>query len=293
MTDQEAPDIQKIDEILEQEDPGFTQGLQAIKAEVIDTTVEIESLVPVEEGLDGAPTDRISWSYKLVSLLTKFRARIGQYLLEKWRRFRQVARTMPKEFALYCWVQLKIVVGRLRKILSELMALPFPQKVGVLLLIFLVVATIWLVKHNLEGSWIPGLQEEFLTNFESVADQISPVEEEEMALLREALPQPEFQVLLDRLVVNFKRRPGIVENPMGTFEIFVGVDNHDAAVEVRTRRRELVDEVSRGLEGLTYPEASGPLGVEKIKMVTKEAVSKAITQGTVQSVYLRMSITKP
>lgn len=301
--DSAGPDLQKIDEILEKEDPEFTQGLQTIKAQVTDTSVEIESLVPVEDGLQtdsssrpGGPANssvKESWIGKFLNYLRRVQSGLRQKASAKWKQARIALRTLPKEFAMYAFVQLKVLLRQVGRGISWLFALPFYQKLGFLLLFGLLWVTMWLVQKNLGGSWLPSFQEAFLSNHETVADEILVVEPGEMVLLREALPQPEFQVLLEKMVVNFKRRPGVAENPMGTFEIFVGVDSHDAAVEVRARQRELLDDVSRALEGLTYPEVSGPLGVEKIKMAVKEAVSQAITQGTVHNVYLKMSIIKP
>lgn len=290
---EQSPELKQIDQILQQEDPEFSESVKSIKVEATD--VVIETLVKVDDdNLDSANPDVRSESKpKLFTRLVRRLEPLQTRLRLAWINFKMFIRTQPKELFFYTYQQVKVLGGIFKRVVIAFLSLSRLQKIGLLVVIGMLSLAGWIARHNLQGDWLPSYGEEFLSNYDAVADQAWTIEPQHMPLLREALPQPEFQVLLEKIVINFKRRSGFNENPMGTYEIIVGVDNQDTAVEIRARKKEFIDVVSRGLEDYTYPEVAGPLGIERIKKSVQESLNRTLTQGYVLNVYLKIAITKP
>jgi flagellar basal body-associated protein FliL len=281
--------VDSVDQILNAEDPEFAKGLGALRVETVDPLEAIESLTNLEE--DSLPLD--PHLDMKPARGPRFLNRLKTQIQLKWIDLKLVLRTLPKELLNYSLIQLRGLAQQLGLVIRNWRALSVWQKSIMICAGILAVAAIRLVEMNLRGQWIPSWRTEFLSNYEAVADKVIEFQPSDLVLLRTALPQPEFQVLLDKFVVNLKRRPGVIENPMGTFEMYIGVDSKDAAIEIRARQKELIDRVSRAVEDLTYPEATGELGSEKIKTVVKDALNKELSQGFVTRVYFRTNITKP
>jgi flagellar basal body-associated protein FliL len=283
--------IDSVDKILHAEDPEFAKGLGQLKVETHEPLEAIESLAPLEDDDDNLPLDT-QFEVKSSSHRRLFR-RFKTKLQVKWIDLKLLLRTQPKELVFYLIAQSKNGSALARQFFRRLSNLSRAQKLALIAALVFAGAAIRLADMNLKGLWLPNWNNDFLSNYEAVADKVSEVSPSDMVLVRTALPQPEFQVLLDKFVVNLKRRPGVIENPMGTFEMYLGVDSKEAAVEIRARQKELIDLVSRAIEGLTYPEATGELGTEKIKSVVKDSLNQDLSQGYVTRVYFRTAITKP
>ncbi len=245
---------EELDELLRQEDPEFARQMDSLKIET--KNIEIKS---VELALEGAFEEKPSLKNRLHAMTANFSI---------------------KDLFKYFFIQLKIIWRT-----------PFSKKIAVLVILILLGVVMELALRNLRGTWIPTYQKGFIQSFDSVADHV--MESEKMLLLDDALPLPEYQVLLEKVVVNLKRIEGSNANPMGTFEIYAGAENNETAIELRARKNEMIDVVSRAIEDLTYADITQDPKNTRLKDTVLKALNSNLSQGSVRRVYLKTNITKP
>ena len=99
-------------------------------------------------------------------------------------------------------------------------------------------------------------------------------------------------VLLKKVIVNLKPDDLSTRNPMGLYEVYLGLDSKDTAIEVKDREKEILDLIQRTLENFTYSEVSSIVGKIRMKSAIKERLNEILNQGRVFHVYFNNFVTK-
>lgn len=296
--------LEDIDKILEEDDPGFAQELDDVKAAAEDSSdVEIES-IDIDESSLGTEVDeeddtnshrpslmsRIPALRSLLKMPKNLKANFSLYLSQalEWVKFR------PKEYFKFFLSRIKALFRVLLGTVRIFQQWPLTKKLALIVLILVGASGLTLLKWNLKGTWIPAIDRPLLKDFSSVADRIHSLEDPQWVPLFQALRQPEHRYLFDKVVVNLKRSDFDPDtNPMGLFEFYVELDSKDTAIEVKSRELELLDLLQRTVEGESYSALSGEAGKQRLKNLIRQELNQVLNRGWVKDVYISNIVLKP
>lgn len=309
--------LENIDEILQEEDPGFVDSLGEIKEAGEDVEdVELESLEVDVEGSTKDDEEKESRLDKIINkvlykypnlkilntLFEKFKKFVSQRLLI-WRgRLKlwfvnslEQIKTLPdrsKKFFSDIKKITGILIGQMKEVFSNRTRF---EKSLLLVLVFGSGVVVGLTLLNLKKSrWIPFVKRPMLTSLGQVADMEWSYDAKTGTLpFLTAFPQAKHNYLFPKVVVNLRTKPGSNSFQMGAFEFFVEVDSKDTAIEVKSRQVELHDLIQRVVEGFSYDSLQSERGKERLKEELKKALNQKIVQGWVKGVYIKFMITKP
>lgn len=295
--------VDKIDEILEIEDPAFTAELKelaAIGAEPTEVEVapdsEIESTVAREKA----------------ELATRGRKKIFVFLIKRpMRRLKQFGFFLK---SIVTWLKvsgkpmlisgaksgfastkhgLGYVFGKLKAVFSAFGALPRKSKllvVGVAVLGGLAVG-MTLVAYR--GNFLPSLEKNFLVNLSTVATEKFEIPKDAKWVdLNDPMLHPEHIVLVERIIANLKP-PGDGSNPMALIDLYLEAGTQESAIELKDRDSESRDVISRTLEQMTYDELITDAGKTKLKIFIRKNLNDNLTSGRIRRVFFKSIVLKP
>jgi flagellar basal body-associated protein FliL len=107
-----------------------------------------------------------------------------------------------------------------------------------------------------------------------------------------AFPQEVHEFLFKKMKVNL-RRTSENPNPMGAFEVVVGVDSQDTAVELRDREVEFHDMLQRLFEEELVTELDSETGKKILKGRVRKELNGKLTQGWIKEVHFKSFVLKP
>lgn len=292
--------LDNLDAILAKEDPEFAKSVSEIKVDN-NPEVEIETLnVDADDmQLEGdfeeqgskptKPLSRVSLTLKkiregLYARKLRFQARLKMFRLAAF----EFLKTQPKRIFVNAVARMTALAQLVQQLIGWLTRLSLKQKLMMVGSGVCLVGAFFALRVQL-----PSFDEPLLSSLSEIADHVYTFNSNaDLVNLYQAFPQPQVEVLFDKMVVNLKRVTGN-DNPMGAFEFYVAVDSKEAAIEIRDRQKQLSDAVQRSIESATYAELNGPTGSERLKTLIKDEVNRSLTQGWVKSVYLKTLILKP
>ncbi len=295
--------LEDIDKIIETEDPSFKNEIADIKKQPVVGTESIESLKvePEDESVkdDDEPASARQKIIRLVLapwywLRTFVRLRIIRlknkffdFLGQAKRFFRH---ELPERLK-YAWSQLKAFIAWVSAEWNKFRALNQAQRLAILFMVMASFAALFFFDKTFTGHWLPRYVNDLPTSLAEGASLIGEVKSKsDVQDLFQAFPKVEDYVLLQKVIVNLKASESSGNNPMGVFEIFVGADSQDTAVEVKDREPEIRDLIQRALETFTYDEAASLVGKERMKEVIRDRINAILNQGRVFNIYFNTFI---
>lgn len=292
--------LEDIDKILAAEDPEFTKSLEEVRSVEVDKSVVIEASAMDESEVGAAAAQEekeVSFVRRKINAFKlwmatwrlRMRARMVQFAKDAlvW------AKTKPKEYALFTFVMLKALAKNISIPVKAFLNASRLQKITVVLLIAVLAGTLWVMRANLKGIWIPHLTAPILADLGEHADFVETYDVKDGAeSFYSAFPQEIHEYLFDKLKVNLKRTSNN-PLPMGAFEVVVEVDSKDTAVELHDRRVEIKDELQRIIEEETVTDLEQTLGKERLKGRIKKGLNERLTQGWIKDVRYKTFVLKP
>lgn len=298
MDQPQEQEIEDIDQLLDEEDPGFRQEL----SEVAEVKPEVE--LDEEGGLEDfsesdfeeeAEEDKS----KIKRFLFRAKSNIGFRLSRVKIFFTSIVfnsivffKTKPKEFFGFLLAQVKAVVGLIQALISRFSALPRKQKGLVLIILSLSGVVALLTMKNLKGVWLPSLNPPIVYSMSQVAEEEFLISESEGQMFYKAFPRSPDLFLFEKFKVNLKPSASH-RNPMGAFEVVLELDSKSAAIEVQSRQIEFHDLIQRNFETQTYPSMLTDLGKMQLKNLIKKSLDERLSQGWVEDVHFQTFILKP
>ena len=301
--------LDDLDQILEQEDPGFNESLEEIKKESIEVTDSLEALGvdSDEEGDADGPGSgeekeetRIEKLKKKIQVPINFareftatRIRAARNRLALWRTqgMEFIRHGLPERWK---WFKSQVKTNKevTVKALKDFWAKPLIERVAYLGIGTCVIGSLTFLTLTFVGNWLPEWEDPILAKYEDVGEKIGQYDAKaDYIPLFDAFPEVEFPVRLDKIVVNLRRDSDSGSLPMGIFEFYLGVDSKDTAVEVRDREKQLIDIVQRTVEGFTYTQVMSYQGKVMLKARIRDNVNEALNQGQVNRVYINRMVT--
>jgi len=300
--------LEDIDQIIEANDPEFAKEMTEMKTDDALAKAQVESIDVDENSLlaqDEAEEKSRAFSekypkvYRAMAPLRKLKDRsfsdfiaLRNKLIAISRDFLIFLKTGLPERVKYLNSKLGHQLAQAKAILSMIKRLSWRQKLSLSILAVMMVSTVYLIKLNFNGVWLPNFGQYLLPNIAKKSDKIFQFDADQMLSFYQAFPQPDHLVLLDKIVVNL-RRVKIGENPMAAFQLFVNTDSQDTAIEVKDREKELLDRVARAVEDLSYREVAGQEGKSRLKNLARTEINKALNQGRIIKAYYKIIILKP
>lgn len=293
--------LDDLDKMIEVEDPGFKDSLKSIETDRITDDTSIESLdVEVEVATEDVTQKEATSKKLLVKLMVPLK-KIGS-----WLHLRRISLTNRSKLLVtqtiyffkndfpdllrYALSQLKTAIGYVRGWVRAFTALPRSKKAillgaggsGFLALFFLAKA--------LSGEWLPLWRNPLILSLSDKSGKVYSVKSEDMIPFFEAFPEVEFQLLLNKMIVNLTPSASI-PNPMGAFEFYLGLDSNETAIEIKDREKEILDLTQRTIEEFTYEEVMNPTSQLRMKARIRDNINQILNQGRVQKVYVKTLIT--
>ena len=292
--------LDDIDKILEAEDPSFKNELAEIQKQSVEGTDAIDNLKvePEEDSEIGKEEDdQPSLRKKIfrvvlkpvVAMQTLLRLRVirikNHALISVDRSIYFFRNELPERIK-YSWSQIKRGVAWLVKGWQTFRAFNSTQKLAVVFMVLALFASGFFIAKTFDKNWLPTFHARLPRSLAQGAGVIGEVHSKsQLEDLFQVFPQIEYYVLLKKVIVNLEPSYGSGPNPMGAFQIFVGADSQDTAVEVKTREQQILDLVRRTLESFNYNEAASVAGKERMKIALRTQINKILDQGRVFNIY--------
>lgn len=288
--------LEELDKVIEAADPNFKSEMAGIQTSgSADVQTEIQSLpIETEIGSQAQPKSQRSFKEKIAEFFASLRQRFILFfsrakdftryeLPERLRFWRTRAVSSVKTRALSA-----------KRGYDRFVGLSRAEKAGLAFMLVALIFSFVILGQTFKGSRLPRFSDPLL---HSLADEAFSVKtyknKDDLQDLFHAFPEVEFHVLLGKVVVNLRPDENSGRNPMGAYQLYLGLDSKDTAMEVKDRERELLDIVQRALESFSYSEVSSTVGKVRMKSVVRERVNEVLNQGQVHHVYFNMFVTTP
>ncbi len=199
--------------------------------------------------------------------------------------------TLP-DFIKYLGTQFTAFKLKLKTYYQSFMSLSLIKRLTLLVLAVMATASLYFAAMIFKDAWLERLIHKLPTSLASSGQVIgSATSKSDFVAFNVAFPDYEYQVKLNRVVVNLRRDANSGPLPMGAFEFFLGLDSQDTAIEVKDREKEILDRVQRQVEQMTYSEVMSPTGKTKMKVKVRDSINEILNQGRVTGVYINTMIT--
>ncbi len=290
--------LDDIDKIIETEDPSFKNELADIKKQQVVGTDSIENLkLEPEDEIVKDDDEQLTARKKIVHFVLLPWLSVRTFVRLRWIRVKNNSRMLfdasvrffrhelPERIK-YTWARLKILKAWLVSEWRKFRALNRTQKLAIAFMVLASFAALFFIDKTFTGHWLPRYQINLphtLADGGSIMGEVKS--KADVQDLFQAFPEVEYYVLLPKVIVNLQPSETSGENPMGAFEVFVGADSQDTAVEVKDREQEIRDLVQRALESFTYDEANSLVGKERIKEVLRDRINAILNQGFIYNIY--------
>jgi flagellar basal body-associated protein FliL len=298
--------MDELDGLLQQEDPTFQEQMSSLKKETVEVSDDVAKLSVDAEPDVNDDTEKEKQKSKLQNTFGFLLRPIGK--VQGWLRlrFRALKNRMYIVFEnlkhyfrhdfpeqVKFWIsQVKTFVKSIKEQFAKFMALSKMQKFAILFGVVSVAGSLFLFTKVFNPGWLPHYQDPLVRSLAIGAPKVYSVEKkEDFQDFLLAFPEVEYFILIKRVIVNFRRDPESGPNPMGAFELYIGVDSQDTAIEVKDREREIIDTIQRTLEGFSHPEASTTVGKIKMKGQIRDRINEMLNQGRVFRVYFSTFLT--
>lgn len=303
--------LDDLDKIIESEDPNFKNEMAQINAAVTEIKADIDSLDIDEPGDIGAETENVELSskekivafifkpwrklkeiYKLKKLVFKNKMRM---FLEQTKSY--IRNELPERLKYYksrARSQAQWLSGYLSGEWGRFKKLNLLQKTALIFVVSTSVIAVFIFSRIYVGSVLPQFEDPLVHSLADEAKLVSSYKDKnELQDLFEAFPQVEFNVLLARVIVNLRPDAQSGRNPMGAYELYIGLDSQDTAIEVKDREKEILDIVQRVFEKFSYSEVVTQVGKVRMKSVVRDRINEILNQGKVTHVYFNTFVTTP
>ncbi|MCB0350221.1 MAG: flagellar basal body-associated FliL family protein [Bdellovibrionales bacterium] len=306
--------LEDLDKIIEAEDPTFKEQMESIQTTGFDVQGSIESI-----DVDGSDADAPEPTEDENRELTRAE-KIREFFLKKKSLFQNIIRNkylsirgwlascgkkiiqyarheLPDRLKYYkskLLTQYQSVSKWIREEFGRFKALSRVEKSALFFVILATIFSLFFLTKVYTGNWLPKFSDIMIHSLEDEASLVATYKDQsELQNLFQAFPEAQIFVLLTKVTVNLRPDSNSSSNPMGIYEVYLGVDSKDTAVEVKAREDEIRDNIQRVLEPFTYTEVSTNVGKVRMKSAMRDQINTLLNQGQVIQVYFNTFISKP
>ena len=305
--------LKLIDQLLEQEAPGFAKKLAEFHMDV--NAAPKVKIAPVFEYEDSekdlerepsggnahpaAPKKRDGFAARLMNRFVGKTSNAQTWTRGKTEKSVEWVKALPQTTVatLKQLKDYKKIIASIKhffaeffgKIIRILTGSPRAKLLAVSLLLTLaaIVATVPLMDYLLTPS-----DKTTFGSYDFVADKIYEIDPNtRWEDFFGSLQLSEHVILLKRIVVNLKPSENSGSNPMVAFEIFVEGSGQETAIELKDREKEFLDLVQRVTENMTYDELVTETGKKRLKLnLRREMNAEFSTKAVSKKFIIRQSL---
>lgn len=286
-----------MDQVINQNDPTFSEELSALKEGIVDADVQIDGSVDAGDGATAdelppphsvevpvtvAPEVVLSKRAKLINFFKRF----GQIFSEEIIGIVELVSYVLSNFKGI----FKTIISSIKKIFSEFSRMQWFLVIGFILC---VTAMGYVLKKG-PIVFTQLSQQQFMGTYDLVADEIVSFSiKDDLRLFKDPADDFDFIVQFKRMIVNIKPSGFSTRNPMATFVLFLEGSNRETSVELKDRESTIKDLCQRVAESLTYDEFISAEGKVRFKTALRKEINEILNQGRLRAVYFDTIIIKP
>ena len=267
--------LEDLDKIIQDNDPDALKNIEVMKesAELNSQTIELLQIDDIMGDPKKKKSDRFA----------KF-----QFKLKLFLRWLKVA---GLELALKTWTQTKAhskALNEKRQGLQKKVG-TWGKKEKALFVIFLV-----MIGLTSTYTYFAFVKKAFVYDGELFVGSLLPLATETFEIkstddkeqFYNTIRIPKNIFSLRRMVINIQPSESSGPNPMVAYELSLEANSKEVLVEIKDREGEIIDQVQRSLEQLTFDELSSPEGRDLVEDKVKTRVNQILTLGKVRFVYI-------
>jgi flagellar basal body-associated protein FliL len=303
-TDPNVFSLEDLDKIIESEDPDFKKELEKLKNQKLELSADHENLSVKtdDEHLTKDEHENPSRREALLKWILNPYRRLGTFLrMQSTAIYNRIQHFFSRTISFirhelpdrikYYKSQSIVYAQKAKAVFVLLKKMPRSQKIAISFISVASVAAVFFMSKTLTGHWLPHYEDNMSRSLLSSSGFARTYQGKgDLQDLFLAFPEVEYYVLLKKAVVNLRPSESSGPNPMGAFEVYVGVDTQDTAIEVKDRERELVDVFQRALEGFSYDDSITMVGKSRMKEVIRDRINAILNQGRVFHIYFNSFI---
>lgn len=267
--------LEDLDKIIEDNDPEALKNIDEMKAssELNSQTIELLQI----DDIMGDP------KRKKVDHLAKLQFKIKLFF--RWLKSAGI------ELAIKTWAQTKTQSQRLnekRQTLQKTVG-GWNKKQKALFGTFLV-----LIALTVSFSYFAFVKKSFYFDSELFISSLIPMSSN-VIQIQEDEPQEDFYntiripkniFSLRRMVINIQPSENSGPNPMVAYELSLETNSKEALVELKDREGEVIDQIQRAIEQMSFDELSAAEGRDQVEITVRNRVNQILTLGQVRHVYI-------
>lgn len=267
--------LEDLDKIIQENDPEALKSIEVMKesAELNSQTIELLQI----DDIMGDPKRKKSDHLAKIQFKLK--------LFFRWLK------TAGLELAVKSWTQIKtqskILSEKRQALQKNVSSWNKKQKAlfGVFLLLSALTASFAYFAFVKKVFHYDG--ELFIGSLLPLASKVIPYKENEpLEDFYNTIRVPKNIFSLKRMVINIQPSENSGPNPMVAYELSLETNSKEALVELKDREGEVIDQVQRSLEQLTFDELSAAEGRDLVEDKVRTRVNQILTLGQVRHVYI-------
>ncbi len=296
----EALSPERIDELLNIEDPEMAKQIEALRGEGFDQADAAALAADEDEDIAQLlPPGKITRFERARFLMLRVEGHVRNlrsFLVRLVKDSKGVTLELLAKSKLLLMAALGALIARMRAKTAWLSSRRNSQKAALLMSFLALGLLVFVTAKTIQGTLLPNAQRAWVADFADHADgKFTYSSTASFEDFNDPLLHPEFVILVERIVVNLSRTQDASEsaNPMAAFELYLQTDNQEAAVEIKDRSVEIRDAVARSVERMTYPDLAGEDGKAKLKLLIRKDLNEVMTRGKVRRVFFKTIVLNP
>jgi flagellar basal body-associated protein FliL len=267
--------LEDLDKIIEENDPDALKNIEVMKesAELNSQTIELLQI----DDIMGDP------KRKKIDHFAKIQFKIKLF----FRWLKSAAQELAVKFWIQTKTQSKVLNDKRQALQKNVGAWNKKQKALFAIFLLLSASTLTFAYFAFVKKTIHYEGELFVGSLLPLASEVIQLKSDEpMEDFYNTIRVPKNIFSLRRMVINIQPSESSGPNPMVAYELSLETNSKEALVELKDREGEIIDQIQRSIEQLTFDELSAPEGRDLVEDKVRARVNQILTLGQVRHVYI-------
>lgn len=280
-------DLDKLDSLIDEQDPEFKSGIKEIAPEAGADQFSID-LIDLDKLLEEEAARSLKARFK------RFRARARNFMTGVRKRLYHFLRHDVPQLGIWTLKSSKSLLERFQETLRKFGYKPLKYKLmffGVLVCVGIFAGYVYVAVTK---GIVPQDNDLFILSMEQIADHsdtYDPATESEA--LYDSTRAAQNVIILPRMVANVRRSPKSGPNPMVACELYIEGNSPDVVVEIKDREYEFRDVFQRSMEEMTAEQLESADGKKLLLEKLSREANRIVTKGRVRNIFFKNFIVKP
>lgn len=294
--------LQDVDKMLNEEAPGFVEGLNALKKEESLGSAELISENQTRLQISISDWKHAKGFYKFLYKIIPFIPYLSLASHIAAEKFMSFLRWNLYQFVsgakhIYKFSQKKIIqffkfaLKKIKHFFGRIHRLSKVSKILSYLSILGLIGGFALLFISYRQGLIPKQRPLFIKSFSELGS-VESYNENETEKFYDNFRIKKYIVEIPKMVVNLKRTDD-ESNPMLAFDLYIECSSETTSIEIKDRLFEMKDLIQRDVELMTYDQLSSTEGKNRIREKIKNALNQVLINGRIRKVLFKTFVLKP